>query len=240
MVKKALITGASQGIGRAIALKLAQQGAAVWINYLSNTQAATALLQEIEQAGGKAALIPFDVGDNVACEQALTALIEQEGAMDIIVHNAGKSDDAPLAGMDDAQWVDVINTNLNSFFYVCKPLMMPMIRKRWGRIVAVSSVAALHGNRGQSNYAAAKAGLIGATRSLARELASRGICVNAVAPGFIQTEMIKDISGDMIKQAVPMGRAGTVEEVASVVAFLCSDESSYMTGEVLNISGGII
>jgi len=240
MMKKALITGASRGIGRAIALKLAQQGIHVWINYLSNTQAATALCQEIESAGGKATLLPFDVGDNEACEQALTSLIEQEGAIDIIVHNAGKSDDAPMAGMGKRQWDDVINTNLNSFFYVCKPLMMPMIRKRWGRIVAVSSVAALHGNRGQANYAAAKAGLIGATRSLARELASRGICVNTVAPGFIQTEMIDGIAEDMIKQTVPMARAGRVEEVANAVSFLCSDDSSYITGEVLNISGGII
>ncbi|MDX8378024.1 MAG: 3-oxoacyl-ACP reductase FabG [Mariprofundales bacterium] len=240
MSKKALVTGASRGIGKAIAIRLAAEGIHVWVNYLSNKQAADELIVLIEELGGSATTIQFDVGDQQACMGAMENLIEQEGAIDIIVHNAGISSDATFPGMKTEQWENVINTNLNSFYYVCKPLIMPMIRKRWGRIVSVSSVAALHGNRGQTNYAAAKAGLIGATRSLAKDVATRGICVNSVAPGFIATEMIDNIPIEIIKQSVPMARAGRVAEVAEVVNFLCSDGASYITGEVINVSGGII
>jgi 3-oxoacyl-[acyl-carrier protein] reductase len=142
--------------------------------------------------------------------------------------------------MEEAQWRDVIDTSLHGFFHVTRPLIMPMIRQRWGRIVSLSSIAALHGNRGQTNYAAAKAGLIGATRSLAKEVANRGICANVVAPGFVETGMIKDIPTEVIKEIVPMKRAGRPEEIAAVVAFLCSEDASYITGEVVNVSGGII
>lgn len=240
MSKKALITGASRGIGKAIAIRLAAEGIHVWVNYLNSQQAADELVALINESGGTATSIHFDVGDQQGCMKALENLIQREGAMDIIVLNAGTSADATFPGMEIEQWENVINTNLNSFYYVCKPLIMPMIRKRWGRIVSLSSVAALHGNRGQTNYAAAKAGLIGATRSLARDVATKGICVNSVAPGFISTEMINDISIELIKKSVPMARAGKAEEVAEVVNFLCSDGASYITGEVINVSGGII
>lgn len=240
MKRKALVTGASRGIGRAIAIRLAADGTHVWVNYLQNKQAADDLVMLIQASGGEATPIQFDVGNQQECMSKLEALVEQEGAMDIIVHNAGTSSDATFPGMEVEQWENVINTNLNSFYYVCKPLIMPMLRKRWGRIVSISSVAALHGNRGQTNYAAAKAGLIGATRSLARDVATRGVCVNCVAPGFITTDMIDDIPPEHIKNSVPMARAGKAEEVAEVVNFLCSDGASYMTGEVLNVSGGII
>ncbi len=240
MNRQALVTGASRGIGKAIALRLAREGMHVWVNYLRSEQAADEVVALIQASGGNATTVQFDVSDRETCMKTLETLVEKEGAMDVVVHNAGAVSDAPFPGMDVDQWERVINTSLNSFFYVCRPLIMPMIRKRWGRIVSVSSIAALHGNRGQSNYAAAKAGLIGATRSLAKEVANRGICVNAVAPGFIATEMIDGIAADLIKQNVPMGRAGSVQEVAEVVSFLCSDAASYVTGEVINVSGGII
>ncbi|MDQ6994800.1 MAG: 3-oxoacyl-ACP reductase FabG, partial [Mariprofundaceae bacterium] len=182
----------------------------------------------------------FDVANRQMCKQVLEQFIKEYGGFDIVVNNAGITRDAPFPGMEDEQWDDVLQTCLGGFYNVCRPLVMPMIRKRWGRIVNMVSIAALHGNRGQSNYAAAKAGVIGASKSLAREVASRGICVNAVAPGFIDTEMTEAISKEHIKQVVPMGRAGSVEEVAEVVAFLCSDSASYITGEVINVSGGII
>ena len=239
-IRKALVTGASGGIGRAIALQLAAQDMHVWVHYHSNQQSADSLVHQIHEQGGKATSLCFDVTDAAQCQQILEALVEEQGLFEILVLNAGHCDDAPFAGMTAAQWTDVIDASLNSFYHVTRPLIMPMIRNRWGRIVSISSVAALHGSHGQSNYAAAKAGLIGASRSLAREVASRGICVNVVAPGFIQTPMIESVSAQQIKQAVPMKRAGTAEEVASVVTFLCSESASYVTGEVINVSGGIV
>ena len=240
MTRKALITGGSGGIGSAIARCLAAEGLQVWVHYHANPERAQKVVDQILADGGKAATIGFDVTDGTQCQQKLDALIEAEKSMDVLVHNAGISADVPFAGMDENQWHDVIDTSLHGFYHVTRPLIMPMIRQRWGRIVSISSIAALHGNRGQSNYAAAKAGLIGASRSLAKELASRGICSNVVAPGFIETDMIGNISPEHIKQVVPMGRAGRAEEVADVVAFLCSEKSSYITGEVINVSGGII
>ncbi len=240
MTKHVLVTGASRGIGAAIARTLAAADRHIWINYRSSTVEAEAVAESIQKRGWEASTMQFDVSDREACAAILTDFIEKYGGFDIVVNNAGITADAPFPGMEDEQWDSVIQTSLGGFYNVCRPLVMPMIRKRWGRIVNMTSIAALHGNRGQSNYAAAKAGVIGATKSLARELASRGICVNAVAPGFIDTEMTEQISRDLIRQSVPMGRAGTVQEVANVVEFLCSDGASYVTGEVINVSGGII
>lgn len=239
-MRKALITGGSGGIGEAIALRLAQDDIHVWIHYRSNAEKAEEIADKIRQNRGQASTIGFDIRNWDETRSSLEALLEQEQCIDTLVHNAGITTDAPLPGMEKEQWDNVIDTSLNGFFHVTRPLIMPMIRNRWGRIVNVSSVAALHGNRGQTNYAAAKAGLIGASRSLAREVASRGICVNVVAPGFIKTEMTEAIPDQQIKQTVPMNRIGTSEEVAEVIAFLCSNGASYMTGEVLNVSGGII
>lgn len=240
MTRKALVTGGSGGIGGAIAARLAAEGMQVWIQYRNNPDTAQQLADRIIAEGGRANIVGFDVTDAEACQQAMDDLLAREETIDVLVHNAGITSDAPFAGMETDQWREVIDTSLHGFFHVTRPLIMPMMRQRWGRIVSIASIAALHGNRGQSNYAAAKAGLIGATRSLAKEVASRGICCNAVAPGFIDTDMIKDIPADVIKQVVPMKRTGTPAEVAALVAFLCSDDAAYITGEVVNISGGII
>lgn len=240
MTRKALVTGGSGGIGGAVAERLAADGMQVWIQYRSNPDGARRVSDRIAEVGGTGTTICFDVTDMLQTRQVLETLLEGEGTFDVIVHCAGITADAPFPGMDADQWRRVIDSSLHGFFNVTRPLIMPMIRQRWGRIVSMSSIAALHGNRGQANYAAAKAGLIGATRSLAREVASRGICVNAVAPGFVDTGMTKDIPASLIKDVVPMKRAGSPAEIASIVAFLCSDEASYMTGEVLNVSGGIV
>ncbi|MCG6868193.1 MAG: 3-oxoacyl-ACP reductase FabG [Gammaproteobacteria bacterium] len=240
MTRKALVTGGSGGIGGAVAERLAAEGMQVWVQYLSNPDGARRVKDRIAENGGFGAMICFDVADPLQSREVLDLLIAGEGTMDVIVHCAGITADAPFPGMEVDQWRRVIDTSLHGFFNVTRPLIMPMIRQRWGRIVSMSSISALHGNRGQANYAAAKAGLIGATRSLAREVASRGICVNAVAPGFVETGMTKDIPASLVKQVVPMKRAGSPAEIASVVAFLCSDEASYMTGDVLNVSGGIV
>ena len=239
MTKKALVTGASGGIGRAIALQLANQGIHVWLHYHKDESSAQKTAKQINENGGQASTVCFDVCDNEQCRQKLEQLIKEQDLIDILVLNAGASIDVPFAGMSPDQWTKVIDTSLNSFYHVTRPLIMPMIRNRWGRIVSISSMAALHGSHGQSNYAAAKAGLIGASRSLARELATRGICVNVVAPGFVTTAMTESLDEEQIKQTVPMKRAGTPEEVASVVGFLCSPDISYVTGEVINVSGGI-
>jgi 3-oxoacyl-[acyl-carrier protein] reductase len=240
MKRKALITGGSGGIGSAIAERLAADGMQVWIHYRNNPDRARQVADRITVSGGTASTIGFDVIDGEQSRQALEALLASEGPVDVVVHNAGITADAPFPGMQEAQWKSVIDTSLHGFFHVTRPLIMPMIRQRRGRIVSISSIAALHGNRGQTNYAAAKAGLIGASRSLAKEVASRGICVNVVAPGFVDTGLIKDIPAELIREVVPMQRAGSPAEIAAVVAFLCSDEASYITGEVVNVTGGII
>lgn len=240
MTRKALVTGGSGGIGAAIAERLARDGVHVWIHYLNNGERAGQIAERIVSAGGSASLVSFDICDWEASRAALDALVDAEDGMDILVHNAGIADDAPLMGMEEAQWKRVIDTSLNGFFHVTRPLLMPMVRKRWGRVISISSVAALHGNRGQANYAAAKAGLIGASRSLAKELASRGVCVNVIAPGFIETDMVAAIPRETVEAAVAMKRCGKPQEVAEVAAFLCSDAASYITGDVLNVSGGIL
>jgi len=240
MTKHVLVTGGGRGIGAAIAASLAATDRHIWVNYRNSKTEAEQVVESIREHGFQASSLQFDVSDRAACAATLGRTLNEIGAFQILVNNAGITADAPFPGMEDDQWDGVMQTNLGGFYNVTRPLIMPMIRKRYGRIVNLTSIAALHGNRGQTNYAAAKAGIIGATRSLAREVASRRICVNAVAPGFIETAMTDHIDIEHIRQVVPMGRVGQPEEIASVVAFLCSDAASYVTGEVINVSGGII
>jgi len=218
---------------------LAEQGHEVLIHANRGLDRAEALAAELQAAGHRARAIAFDVTSAEQSAAALEALLE-DGPIQILVNNAGVHDDAVLPGMRAEQWHSVLDVSLNGFFHVTQPLLMPMIRTRWGRIVNVSSVAALAGNRGQVNYAAAKAGLHGATKSLALELASRGITVNAVAPGIIETAMSESaFDAAAIKQMVPMQRAGRPDEVAALVGFLCSDDAAYISGQVLSINGGM-
>lgn len=238
-MKTALVSGASGAIGAAIARALAVQGLRVIAHANRNEQAVERLCTEIQQVGGQAVPVAFDVTDTSACERQITALLEQ-APIQVLVNCAGLHDDAPLAGMSVEKWTRVRAVNLDGFFNVTRPVLLPMIRTRDGRIVNVSSVAALRGNRGQVNYAAAKAGLIGATRALALEVATRGITVNAVAPGIIASEMTADaFSDERIRDLVPMGRAGVPEDVAACVAFLCGDAARYITGQVIAVDGGM-
>jgi 3-oxoacyl-[acyl-carrier protein] reductase len=235
----ALVTGASGAIGAAIARALAAQGLHVIAHANHNAAAVEQLCDQIRADGASAAWVSFDVTDAAACERAIADVLRQ-GPIQVLVNCAGVHDDAPLAGMSQEKWSRVIRVNLDGFFNVTRPVMLPMIRSRDGRIVNVSSVAALRGNAGQVNYAAAKAGLIGATRALALEVATRGITVNAVAPGIIVSDMTAGtFSAERIKQLVPMGRAGVPEDVAACVAFLCSDSARYITGQVIAIDGGL-
>ena len=237
--KRALVTGGSGALGQAICEALAQAGHEVWVHANSSLARAEDTVRRIVETGGAAHAIAFDVTDADAAQAALEAVLEG-GAFQILVNNAGIHDDAPMAGMTQHQWKRVIDVSLNGFFNVTQPLLMPMIRTRWGRIVNIASVAGVMGNRGQANYAAAKAGLIGATKSLSLELASRGITVNAVAPGIIASPMIEGaFPPERIKQIVPAGRAGEPDEVAAMVAYLVSDAAAYVTGQVLSINGGL-
>ncbi len=239
-MKRALVTGGSGGIGSAIARQLAGDGCYVYIHANTGLKKAQALSDEINASGGQSTALAFDISDRDATLAALENVLEA-GAVQILVNNAGIHDDAVFPGMSQRQWHDVINVSVNGFFNVTQPLMMPMIRTRWGRIVNISSLSAITGNRGQVNYSAAKGALNSATKSLALEVASRGITANAVAPGIIATPDIGDSFDDnTIKQMVPMKRAGQPEEVAHLVGFLCSDESAYITGQVISINGGII
>jgi 3-oxoacyl-[acyl-carrier protein] reductase len=204
-----------------------------------NRDRAGVLAEEILAAGGQAEVVSFDVASHETASEAVEKLLEA-GAIQVLVHSAGTYSDAPMAGMSEAQWAGVIGVSLNGFFNVARPLLLPMLRTRWGRIVAVTSIAGIMGNRGQANYAAAKAGVHGAVKSLAIEVASRGVTVNAVAPGIIASPMTENVfsAGD-IERMVPMKRAGTPEEVAGVVGFLCSEAAAYMSGQVLSVNGGI-
>lgn len=236
-MKRALVTGGSGGIGAAICRKLAEQGHEVLIHANRGLDKAEALAAKLREEGYAACALAFDVTSPEASAVALEALLE-EGPIQILVNNAGVHDDAVLPGMRAEQWHRVLDVSLNGFFHVTQPLLLPMIRTRWGRIVNISSVAGLAGNRGQVNYAAAKAGLHGATKALALEVASRGITVNAVAPGLIDTGMTEGaFDPDFIRTMIPMQRAGRPEEVAALVGFLCSDDAGYISGQVMSVNG---
>jgi 3-oxoacyl-[acyl-carrier protein] reductase len=238
-IRRALVTGGSGAIGAAICRQLAHDGLHVIIHAHSKPEIARALAREIQTAGGSAETVCFDVTDPVQTQGALEPLLET-GAIQVLVNNAGIYRDAPMAGMSHDQWEQVIAVSLSGFFNVTKPLLLPMIGTRWGRIVTISSIAGIIGNRGQVNYAAAKAGLHGATKSLALELASRGITVNAVAPGIIATdETAQAFTVEDIGRLVPMKRAGRPEEVASLVGFLVSDSAAYISGQIISVNGAM-
>ncbi len=240
MSLRALVSGGSGGIGRAICRRLAADGFAVIVHANRRLDAAEAVAADIRAAGGEAQALAFDLTDAPATAAAVDALLA-DGPVQVLVNNAGIHDDAPFPGMSATQWGRVIDVSVNGFYNLTQPLTLPMIRTRWGRIINISSVAALTGNRGQVNYAAAKGALHAATKSLALELASRGITVNAVAPGLIDTAMSEEaFDAEAIARIVPMKRAGRPEEVADLVGFLASKEAAYITGQVISINGGMI
>jgi 3-oxoacyl-[acyl-carrier protein] reductase len=234
----ALVTGASRGIGAAVARTLAAEGADVVLTCVQQRDAADRVADEIRALGRRAWVEQFDVRDGAASRAAVERILA-ETAVHIVVNNAGVSADDPFPALSPEAWHRVVDTTLDGFFHVTQPLVMPMVRRRWGRIINVASLSGVLGNRGQVNYSAAKAGLIGATKALALELAKRGITVNAVAPGLIDTEMIAGAPVEEIVKHIPMQRVGTAQEIADVVAFLASDKSSYMTGQVLGVAGGL-
>jgi len=239
-MRRALVTGGSGALGAAICRKLAAAGRHVYVHANSGADRAAVIASEIVASGGSASVVVFDVADAQGVATALSSVLA-DGPIEILVNNAGIHDDAVLPGMRREQWSSVIDVSLNGFFNVTQPLLMPMIRQRWGRIINISSVAALAGNRGQVNYAAAKAGLHGATRALALELASRGITVNAVAPGIIASPATdKVFDQETIGRLVPMKRAGTPDEVADLVQFLASDAAGYISAQIISINGGMI
>jgi 3-oxoacyl-[acyl-carrier protein] reductase len=237
---RALVTGGSRGIGAAICAALAKAGHPIVLNYKSNREAAEQVKAAIEAEGGSVELLQFDVADAQAVAAAMDALVaDEERPIGVLVNNAGVARDNTFPMMTWEQWESVTRTTLDGFYNVTRPLVMPMVRRRWGRIINIASVSGVAGNRGQVNYSAAKAGLIGATKALAQEVARRNVTVNAVAPGLIETDMIKDAPIEEIVKMIPMRRAGTAAEVAALVAFLASDLAGYITGQVIGINGGL-
>lgn len=241
--KVAVVTGASRGIGRGIALELAKRGAAVVVNYNSSADAANEVVAAIQAAGGKAAAVKADVSSLADAEALIKAAIDQFGKIDILVNNAGTTRDGMIMTMKEEDWDVVIDTNLKSAWNCSKAAAKAMMRKRYGRIINITSVSGIAGQGGQTNYSASKAGLIGLTKALAREIAPRSVTVNAVAPGFVLTDLTSGLPENLVEQInknIPLERWGTVEEVAYAVAFLASDEASYITGQVLSIDGGLV
>jgi len=240
-MKYALITGASRGLGKAIAIRLAKDGFAVVINYQSNKEAAEDTLKQVQEAGGVGELLPFDVSDPQAIENALESWqnIHPDEYISVLVNNAGIRQDNLMIFMQDEQWNRVLDTTLNGFFYITRRLLKDMMTHRSGRIINMASLSGLKGMPGQANYSAAKAALIGATKALAQEVAARKVTVNAIAPGFISTDMTKELNEAELKKLVPLGRFGKPEEVAALTAFLASEEAGYITGQVISINGGL-
>lgn len=237
----ALVTGAGRGIGRAIAIRLAEMGYRVLVNYLSNAAAAEQTLASIRERGGDGELLPFDVADKAAVDAALEAwrAAHPDAFVEVVVNNAGIRRDGLLMWMAEADWYGVVRTNLDGFFHVTQPLLKDMLVRKAGRIVNVVSLSGLKGLPGQTNYSAAKGGLIAATKALAQEVAKKRVTVNAVAPGFIRTDMTADLDEAVLKKTIPAGRFGEAGEVADLVAFLVSERAAYITGEVISINGGI-
>ena len=241
MTKYALITGASRGLGKAIALRLANDGFAVIINYQSSKEAAEDTLKQIQEAGGTGELLPFNVADPQAIETALDTWSQAhpDDYISVLVNNAGIRQDNLMIFMQEEQWNNVLDTTLNGFFYITRRLLKDMMTHRNGRIINMASLSGLKGLPGQTNYSAAKAALIGATKALAQEVAARKVTVNAIAPGFIATDMTKELDEAELKKLIPLGRFGKPEEVAALTSFLASDESAYITGQVISINGGL-
>jgi 3-oxoacyl-[acyl-carrier protein] reductase len=240
-MKYALVTGASKGIGRAIALSLSEMGYSILINYLSSYEAANETLKLITDKGGNGELLPFDVSDNTAVDKALLAWEEKHpnDHIEVLINNAGFRKDNLMIFMSNEDWSSILNTHLNGFFYTTRRVLKSMLSKRYGRIINIVSLSGLKGLSGQTNYSAAKAGIIGATKALAQEVGARKVTVNAVAPGFIQTDMTADLDENQLKTLIPVGRFGKPEEVAALVAFLASENAGYITGQAISINGGL-
>jgi 3-oxoacyl-[acyl-carrier protein] reductase len=240
-MKYALITGASRGLGKAIALRLAKDGLSVIINYQSNKEAAEDTLRQVQEAGGTGELLPFNVADPQAIETALESWSAKhpDDYISVLVNNAGIRQDNLMIFMQEDQWNRVLDTTLNGFFYITRRLLKDMMTHRNGRIINMASLSGLKGLPGQTNYSAAKAALIGATKALAQEVAARKVTVNAIAPGFIATDMTKELDETELKKLIPLGRFGKPEEVAALTSFLASDDAAYITGQVISINGGL-